>query len=157
MQKVYQFQPVFNGKCSGGRKTSYPELKNNAGVYIIKEDGIVVYVGMSSSCAFKACYRHFYVWNDKRGNHYRTTYIDTLDTKEYTIMIMPMDKTQAGDFEKSMIMALKPRDNRQTYQKIFDDMVENEIISRVKQVESKQLIPVGSDLVLANEDEDLPF
>ena len=159
MNKVYEFQSVFNGRSkNGGRKISYPEIKQQAGVYIIKENDIVVYVGMSSSCAIKACYRHFYVWNDKRGNHYRTTYINQLETHTYTIMLMPMDKTQAGDFEKAMILALKPRDNRQTYQKVFDDLVEDEIIARLKLVDKKEdFVPIENDLVVASDEDYLPF
>lgn len=109
----------------GKRRRSLSKYFKKAGVYIIKEDGIVVYVGMSGSCVVEACYRHFYRWRDcyrGMGREYRTTYFDMLTERQYSIAILELDEKQVAEFEKAMIVALRPRDNREKYDYYFEQL-----------------------------------
>jgi hypothetical protein len=51
-------------------KTNFPSRKRT-GVYLIKENGIIVYVGYSGKDLYKTMYRHFEQWTGKQ--EYRTS------------------------------------------------------------------------------------
>lgn len=54
----------FNDSYIGG-KPSF-KLRGLPGVYFIRDKNTknIVYIGRSSSCVYKALYRHFHRWND---------------------------------------------------------------------------------------------
>ena len=50
-----------NLKCS----LDHSKVKDKTGVYLIKQDSKIVYVGYSIGSLYKTIYRHFQDWNDK--------------------------------------------------------------------------------------------
>lgn len=94
------------GKCS----YNYTE-HNKPGIYFIIEDNIIVYVGMSFKSAYKALYRHFQTWNDKRNKNYRATY-SKLNTK---VFIKCLDQEITPSEESKFINMCLPRDNKEYY------------------------------------------
>ena len=46
-------------------KTNIRPLSNRKGVYIIRENDKVVYIGNSNNCIYRTIMRHFYKWNDR--------------------------------------------------------------------------------------------
>ena len=56
------WQKPYNTK----KRCTKSKFQNKPGVYIYrrKSDGKILYIGMSSSCIYKAFYRHFHKWND---------------------------------------------------------------------------------------------
>lgn len=97
---------------NGRRRTALRHHRGRCGVYLIKEDGVIVYVGMSNYCVNKALYRHFQSWSDRTGEHERRTYDGNSD--RYTVAII-QTVGKADHLEQELIRGLKPRDNRELY------------------------------------------
>lgn len=108
LHKLQNWQPPFTGKSS-----TQLFAKAKMGVYLIREVSThkIVYIGMSTSCAHKALYRHFYAWNDPK--QYRATYTNRNDY-EVTIIICA-SKTETETLEKELINFFNPPDNREFY------------------------------------------
>jgi len=108
--KVFKFHPPYqpNGK------TTFPETKDRTGVYVIKENGKVVYVGYSGGNLYKTMYRHFQVWNHR--GQYVVSYADRLKQNKYTVRVIFCTAKQAGSLETSLIKKWRPRDNEMKYQ-----------------------------------------
>lgn len=108
-----EFAVAYNGKwCS--LKNKYKKK----GVYLIKENGVLVYIGMSGSCVKKALYRHFQIWNDRRWEYYpsehqyeRVVY----DRNEYKYEVAIIESEDAANLEKKLILKYNPRDNARKY------------------------------------------
>ena len=103
--------PFFKDKHDKRRRT-FSALSGKSGVYIIKNKGSVVYVGMSVYCVVKACYRHFYKWELKSRNSSKRviTYVDEpLDFFE--VCILETSPEEAIKMETALIVCLDPRDN----------------------------------------------
>lgn len=116
--KVFKFYPPYqkNGK------TTFPESKNRTGVYIIKENGTITYIGYSSVNLYKTMYRHFQRWHHKWQQV--VTYADRLSLHKYTVRIIFCTEKQAPSLERSLIKKYRPRDNElkyEAYQSIFYD------------------------------------
>lgn len=121
---IYSFVPPFEGFHKNGRtrKRTLRKYIKHSGIYFIRENGIIVYVGMSESCVVEACYRHFYPWRDcyrGMGCEYRTTYVNKLEEHTYEIAILHLQKEQVVMMERALIFSLKPRDNRFFYEDYF--------------------------------------
>jgi len=127
--------PFDPAKIDGRKRRTLGGYRKKSGVYIIKEDEVIVYVGMSTSCIVEALYRHFYAWPDRKDNRrrkpgwYRITYADTLDDKDYEITVILTTPQQAPALERSMIVFLNPRDNRQKYQFALEELYNNRKIT----------------------------
>jgi len=98
------------------------------GVYLIrsKETKRLLYVGMSKSCLYKAMYRHFQEWNDRRC--YRIVY---LNRDDYEVRIILVDFSRVDYIERRLIRVLNPQDNRERYEnedfeESFDDWSQKE-------------------------------
>jgi hypothetical protein len=127
-----KFFPVYSELPTKNRKgkTNLGFCKGKSGVYLIKEDGVLVYVGFSGSDLYKTILRHFSWWMDKR--HYyekqnsifqRITYVNTLNKKDYTVRVILCDPTRAWNLEKALIdkHAFNLRDNTQKYRLYFKE------------------------------------
>lgn len=100
-----QFRPPY--KKNG--RTSYPQA-GKAGVYIIKKNGVVVYVGMSQSNVYKTLYRHFQSWSDPTQK--RVTYQSQLTNRnKFLVRVIYTTPAQALRLEKYLIIKLKPKHN----------------------------------------------
>lgn len=112
------------------RQRSLRAHLKRCGVYVIKENGEVVYIGMSASCVVEACYRHFYYWNDfwtNTGKHYRVTYYDKLGRHKYEVAILELTPEQSATMERGLIIALNPRDNKQKYDYYINQLVDKRV------------------------------
>jgi hypothetical protein len=139
---ILEFVPLFTqapGKLR--RKRNLGGFRKQAGVYIIREKDVVVYVGMSVSCVVEALYRHFYEWNDHKNNH--VTYVAGAGN-DWTATLFVTTKDEAPKIEKGLIYALRPRDNREKY----------ETLEREYEQPPEPDYPVGNGPV---DDIDLPF
>ena len=107
--KVFKFLPPY--KKDG--KTNFPETMNRTGVYLIKENGKIVYVGFSGYNLYKTMYRHFQRWRHKTQEV--VSYRDDMKSKDYTVRIVFCTTKQAAALEKALIKKHRPRDNEMKY------------------------------------------
>ena len=108
--KKYKFLPPY--QRTG--KTSYPETIGKSGVYLIKEAGSLVYVGMSGTNIYRTMYRHFQAWHHKQQEV--ITYQSRLARYKYTVRVILCTPQQAARLERYLIIKNKPRDNDMKYQ-----------------------------------------
>ncbi|RFZ84757.1 hypothetical protein DYU05_03895 [Mucilaginibacter terrenus] len=116
--KVFRYHPPY--KPSG--RTSFPETAKRSGVYLIKENDKLVYIGVSLTDLYKTLYRHFQTWNDI---NYRTqkvkppsdrvTYKNRMKRNRYTVRIVFCPPGQAARLERALIIKYQPRDNDVKY------------------------------------------
>ena len=101
-----EFKPPYSqkGECSFLRKEYY----RKQGVYLIREEDEIIYIGMSISCIYSTFYRHFQNLNDPHFN--RTVY----PKQGLKAVIVKTDSPEIK--EKELIKLFKPRDNRQRYE-----------------------------------------
>lgn len=107
--KVFKFWPPYQ---ANGR-TTFPQAQQKSGVYIIKEDNKIVYVGYSATNLYRTMYRHFQRWNHSGQNV--TTYINKMSRHAYTCRVVLCTPAQAARLEKGLILKHQPRDNREKY------------------------------------------
>jgi Uri superfamily endonuclease len=107
------YHPVYrvrNGKIKGvNRKIG--EAWKKSGIYFIKENGKLIYIGYSGSNLYKTILRHFQTWNDKYQSG-RISYKDRLFENEYTVQVVYMPAKQAKTVECQLIKEHQPRDNK---------------------------------------------
>ncbi len=113
--KVYKFLPPYdkNGKCT------FKKSLNRSGVYLIKEDGKLVYVGYSGKNLYKTLYRHFESW--RHPYQEVTTYATELKRRKYTVRIVYCTAQQAAALEKKLILKYNPRDNAIKYKNYMEE------------------------------------
>lgn len=121
-----------------------PTLRNNigGGVYIIREEGVVVYVGKSNADLKWTLYRHFQKWIDKRSDggkkwqiYQRVTYYGQ-DLTKFSVQVYYCDDTKYIDLmETTLIIKLKPRDNKQKLDFYTQEQMNNVKID-IKNMES---------------------
>jgi hypothetical protein len=105
---------------------------NQAGVYLIRENGILVYIGMSKSSIYYTMYRHFQNWNDGRGIS-RTIYDPT--AHRYEVSIITTSADYASVLERELIRQHTPRDNKCKYDSIINEKLLAEFFAEVAEVE----------------------
>lgn len=122
--KKYKFLPPY--KKEG--KTTFPATRSRSGVYLIKEAGSLVYIGMSGTNLYRTLYRHFEAWN--HPGQEVTTYQSRLKRLVYTVRVVFCSPAQAARLERALIIKYKPRDNDVKYKgyqlKITDNVIEDE-------------------------------
>lgn len=102
--KISTFIPPYNAK---GR-ANYP-TESKPGCYLIRENGVLVYIGMSATNVYKTMYRHFQRWPDRQ--QLLITYRDRLKKNHYTVRVVYCTAKQAQALERLLIIKHKPRDN----------------------------------------------
>lgn len=98
-----KFYPAYTNR----RPTYKKGNKKSPGVYLIKQNGRIMYVGFSLSDVHKTAYRHFQSWNDR--TQYRATF-----PKNALLYILPTTKAKAKKLEAALIRKHQPAKN--TYQ-----------------------------------------
>ncbi len=107
-------------------KTVLKLPRHRSGVYLIKENDKLVYIGVSLKNLYKTVYRHFETWNHPTQD---VTVYNTSGKKKYKFKAVFCSAIQAHTLEKVLINKLKPRDNKHTHtdfvintyaQKIYD-------------------------------------
>jgi Uri superfamily endonuclease len=81
--------------------------KNKSGVYFIKENGRLVYIGHSGYNLYKTITRHFQQWDQRQ---YRVTYIP--GAAKYQVKAILTSPAEAPTLEEKLINQYKPRDNK---------------------------------------------
>ena len=118
--------------------------RKESGVYLIyNKDKKLLYVGYSGSDLYKALYRHFTSWSDRRQK--RFTY-----PQDYLVRIILTTKQRAHLLEKFLITRLSPEDALMKYNDYLTDKQQE----TVKQV-AETLAPVTPDEW--NDMSDVPF
>jgi hypothetical protein len=111
--KVFKFIPPY----TADGKTKFPE-RGKTGVYLIKENGKIVYIGYSLNDLYKTMYRHFQTWNHT-GQEVVSYNAKGSDT--YTVRVVYCTPSQADRLERYLIRKHKPRDNKYIYELNFRD------------------------------------
>ena len=143
--KVYKFSEPYKGK-----RTTFPETKDCQGVYIIKEDGKIVYVGFSGYSIYKTMYRHFQTWNHKFQQV--VSYASRMSRHRYTVRPILCTARQAYSLEKRLIKKYHPRDNEITYEMMLQEQTPAQSAYAIK-TEEAYFAAAKSPLEI----EDVPF
>ena len=133
--KIFKFLPPYqkNGK------TSFPEANNRSGVYLIKENGKLVYVGSSGYNLYKTLYRHFQTWNHKYQKV--VSYKDYVKHNKYTVRLIFCTVKQAEALEKALIIKHQPRDNEQKYEAYELDLYNKQTLKTYDNTEISEDVP----------------
>ena len=115
--KGLKFKPAYISERQCGIK--WDKTVKRKGVYFIKENGRLVYIGMSQSCIYKALYRHFQRWNTYQKV---VTYKDLLSINEYEVAVFMTDEHDIPSLEKDLIIINNPRDNSLKYEAYTRDI-----------------------------------
>ena len=110
----------FKKPYTAAGKTNFPETQGKFGVYIIKKDGIIDYIGYSQYDLYKIMYRHFQDWKNKPSTKFpqkRTTYSKNMRSR-ITVRVVLTTKLQALRLEKALIVKYKPKNNEIRYEKL---------------------------------------
>lgn len=119
--KKFKFLPPY--KANG--RTSFPEAQKRTGVYLIKKNGVLVYIGFSESDLYKTLYRHFQTWNDTDQPN-RISYKNQLSRAKFTVRVVFTTKKRAAALEKALILKHNPKDNKLKYKAYIKEATETE-------------------------------
>lgn len=125
-KNIYKLQfkkPYQEGKNSlGNRKSNITGCWDKFGLYFIKENGRLVYIGKSSHNLHKTMYRHFEKWEcrDWWKEQYTlrslTSMYNLNDTeKVYTVSFLVTKPGDEKELEKILVVKHNPRDNKVKY------------------------------------------
>ena len=97
-------------------KTFYGNsIMKKSGVYLIKKNNKVVYVGEShTNNLYKTLYRHFQFWNDKVPQK-RVTFKNDRSSGKIKVRVIITTKSQAVRLQKYLIKKIKPSKNEVYY------------------------------------------
>ena len=110
IKKVSNFEKPYKSP----NRTNLTYLIKKTGVYIIKENNIIVYIGRSGVNLYKTMYRHFEHWEHKTQQV--ITYKHKLNKNKYSVKYILCSPSEAIKLEKALILKHKPRDNEQKYE-----------------------------------------
>jgi hypothetical protein len=94
------------------------------GVYIIKVNGKIRYIGYSASNVYKTLIRHFQSWEDRqqiRVTYPRASYVTGR-------VVYTNTGRQAEALEKALILKHQPEDNPNKYEQYKNDLFTNNIL-----------------------------
>lgn len=89
-------------------RTTFNEVRKRSGVYFIKKDGKIVYVGYSAGQLYKTLYRHFQAWNHP---FQRVVTYKGQDRSRFSVRVILCTGTRAERLESYFIKTLEPIDN----------------------------------------------
>lgn len=102
--------------------TTLRAIANKPGIYIIKEDNQIVYIGYSSNNLYRTLYRHFQQWTGGRGESKAgVSYKNRMHLHKYTVRAVITTPTQAPKLEAALIEKHQPRDNELKLKKYAED------------------------------------
>ena len=131
--KKFKFLPPY--KREG--KTNFPETQRRSGVYIIKEDSRIVYVGMSGGNLYKTLYRHFETWDHPYQEV--TTYAGKKN--KYLVRIVLCTPGQAARLERYLIKKLNPRDNTVKYEHYKIEFIDEKTYQAYQETKTIDEVP----------------
>lgn len=89
-------------------KTTFRNANKKPGVYLIKENGEIVYVGYSGKNIYRTMYRHFQKWDHP---YQEVITYNHSGVNKYTVRVIFTTPQQAERLEAYLINKYKPRDN----------------------------------------------
>jgi len=116
-------------------KTNFPETSKKTGVYLIKKNDKIIYIGYFAYDLYKTIYRHFQEWNDK-DQPTRITYKNQLSRENFTIRVVYCSNKRAAALEKALILKHLPKDNKIKYTEYLKNTskTEENYINSIKQI-----------------------
>lgn len=120
MRKSSFFQVYTNGRLNG--RLGLIAKRPQSGVYIIKLNDSIVYVGYSGSNLYKTFSRHFQSWND--ATQKRVTFNNRRTSEKITARIILCSPQRAATLEKALILHHRPRLNGHKYEAYTMDFKE---------------------------------
>ena len=131
-------------KKNGLSEVTTFNLRGRAGVYIVREQNStkVLYVGFSATDVYKALYRHFQSWKDRRQQRV------TFDRWRVVVRVVYCsNKTTAARLEKALIIKLQPSENIDKYWLNYDiDAREAETLSAYDAAPTEGIFIYDGDL-----------
>lgn len=94
-------------------KTAFPELRGKSGVYLIRENGKLVYIGFSSNNIYRTMYRHFQAWHHPLQEV--ISYAGSRRGAKYTVSVTLCPPKTAERLERTLVIKYQPRDNANKY------------------------------------------
>ena len=148
----HRFVPVYNRLPNRTRRgvTNISHARGKSGVYIIKEDGVIVYVGYASTDLYRVIMRHFQKWEDWRtrtGERIaRVTYRDKLSRHRYTVRLVYVRGIRRIDaLETALIRKYQPRDNIEKLDRLREASEERRIEAMADEYTSTPVVPLPAD------------
>ena len=124
--KVHKWVHPYNENNKPSVKSSW----NKSGVYIIKENGIIVYVGQSGYNLYKTMYRHFQSWDTAQT---RATYkAKGNKRKNIKVRVIYTTPTQADRLERILCKKYNPRDMKYKYAQLDLDFKDDKVAKTYK-------------------------
>lgn len=120
-------------------KTNFKFTDGKAGIYIIKENLKVVYVGHSQTNLYKTLYRHFQQWT---AQQYVTSYAARIKRNSYLISVLLTTPAAAPRIEKYFVLQHNPRDNKAKYNLFNQPEIKNEkdeFFKQFREIEAQDL------------------
>lgn len=96
-------------------KATFNNIDKKSGIYLIKENNTIVYIGYSGTNLYKTMYRHFQQW--KHRSQEVVTYAGK--RHKYTVRVVLCTPAQAARLERALIVKHQPRDNKQKYDSLL--------------------------------------
>jgi len=118
-------------------KTNYLQSANRAGVYLIKENAKLVYVGFSGTNLYRTMYRHFQRWNHSAQEV--VTYFGRSQNK-YTVRVIHCTARQAVSLEKALIIKYRPRDNENKYRGYKMDIYDQSTVETYNETDPEPFV-----------------
>jgi len=113
------------GKLNTALKLDHSKRQN--GVYLIKYNGQIVYIGYSAGSLYKTITRHFQSWKDK--NQVRVTYPQS---ESYKVRVVyTRTGSQAAELERALILKYRPKDNPNKYENYLFTKDEKNTITEI--------------------------
>lgn len=110
-------------------KTRFPELRRQSGVYLIKENNNLLYVGFSGTQLYKTLYRHFQHWQSK---YQKVVSYNPFGPNRYTVRVILMPPAKAERIHKLLICKYHPEDNETKYTEFCLEPHEKEEVDEVE-------------------------
>ncbi|MEM9846254.1 MAG: GIY-YIG nuclease family protein, partial [Bacteroidota bacterium] len=108
-------------------KSNLTDWQGRSGIYFIKENRKIVYIGHSTTNLYKTITRHFQVWNDS-AQEGRIWY-NVQGKNSYRVKLHEYEPDEAQEVECALIQKYQPRDNKMKLQSC-NSAEENEQLKR---------------------------
>lgn len=101
--KKSRFLPPYSPDGSA----TFSDMRGRSGVYLIKHNGVIVYVGYSSTNLYRTLYRHFQRWD--HPSQQVVTYAGAAGV--FSVRVLLCSPSQAKKYEVALVRKYRPRDN----------------------------------------------
>lgn len=130
---VYKTQEQIGRRATSILRSNIVDFGRRSGVYLFKENGVVVYVGKTVGYLYATVYSHMLKQYDDSEHHSRARYFETRNTHHYEVGIIEVSSYKrshkslaiaVGKLERMLIRQFNPRDNRNYTTSSDDEPIE---------------------------------